>query len=110
MRLTCAGALIGACLAATAFAQSPKIDFARDVQPILRQNCIGCHGPSQQLSGLRLDRKSSVFKNGLRRVVPGSVENSFLMHRLTGSEFGLQMPPTGPLRAEQIATIKSWSD
>ena len=31
-------------------AQAPtKVDFTRDVQPVLQQNCIGCHGPSQQL-------------------------------------------------------------
>jgi Planctomycete cytochrome C/Ankyrin repeats (3 copies) len=87
-----------------------KIDFSRDVLPIFRQNCIGCHGPSQQINGLRLDRRSSVFKNGLRRVVPGSSENSFLYHRLIGREFGLQMPPDGPLPLEQISVIKAWID
>jgi ankyrin repeat protein len=46
----------------------------------------------------------------MRRVVPGSSENSFLYHRITGSEYGLQMPPTGPLRAEQIALVKRWID
>src|SRR5215813_11579020 len=90
-------------------AQSPaKVDFAREVQPIFRQNCIGCHGPAQQISGLRLDRKSSVF--GRRGVVPGTSANSFVYHRISGSEYGMQMPPTGPLRPEQIATIKTWID
>src|SRR5215510_2759725 len=89
---------------------SARIDFRRDVLPIFRQNCIGCHGPSQQINGLRLDRRSSVFKNGLRRVVPGSSENSFLYHRLIGNEFGLQMPPTGALRPEEITVIKTWID
>src|SRR2546422_4158401 len=85
-----------------------KVDFARDVMPIFRQSCSGCHGQSQQMNGLRLDRRSSVFKNGVRRVVPGSSENSLLYHRLIGSEFGLQMPPTGALRSEQVSTIKAW--
>src|SRR5438445_1472680 len=83
-----------------------KVDFSRDVLPILRQNCVGCHGPSQQISGLRLDRKSAVL--GRRAVVPGSPENSFLFHRIAGSEYGMQMPPTGALRPEQINTIKTW--
>jgi hypothetical protein len=87
-----------------------KVDFGRDVLPIFRQNCIGCHGPAQATSGLRIDRKSSVFKDSFRRVVPGSSQNSFLYHRLIGAEFGLQMPPAGPLRAELIATIKAWID
>lgn len=90
-------------------AQTPaKVDFGRDVLPILRQNCVPCHGPSQQNSGLRLDRKSSVIKR--RGVVPGSSENSFLFHRISGSAFGMQMPPTGPLRPEQIDIIRTWID
>ena len=85
-------------------AQAPaKIDFGRDVLPIFRQNCVGCHGASQQINGLRLDRRSSVFRTGARRIVPGSSENSFLYFRLIGNEFGLQMPPTGftPSRPNQ---------
>src|ERR1017187_8430770 len=90
-------------------AQTPaKVDFGKDVLPILRQNCVGCHGPSQQINGLRLDRKSSVL--GRRGVVPGSSANSFLSHRISGSEYGMQIPPTGPLRPEQIEIIKTWID
>ena len=92
-------------------AQAPaKIDFGRDVLPIFRQNCVGCHGASQQINGLRLDRRSSIFRAGARRIVPGSSENSFLYFRLIGNEFGLQMPPTGSLRPDQISTIKAWID
>ncbi len=96
---------------ATLRAQAPgKVDFGRDVLPIFRQNCFGCHGSAQQMNGLRLDRRSSALMNGLRRVVPGSSENSFLYHRITGSEYGLQMPPTGPLGSDQVNTIKAWID
>jgi ankyrin repeat protein len=84
------------------------VDFARDVQPIFRQNCIGCHGPTKQNNGLRVDRRSSMLKPGSRRVVPGNTENSFLYHRVAGADFGLQMPPTGALRPEQIQIIKTW--
>ena len=40
----------------------------------------------------------------------GSSANSFLFHRITGNAYGLQMPPTGALRSEQIDTIKRWID
>ena len=73
-----------------------KVDFEKDVMPILRQNCVPCHGPAQQNSGMRLDRKSVVISR--RGVVPGSSDNSFLYQRISGNAFGLQMPPTGPLR------------
>ncbi len=84
-------------LAGMLSAQPPaKVDFDKDVLPILRQNCVGCHGPAQQSSGFRLDRKSEVISR--RGVLPGNVENSLLFFRLTGNEYGMQMPPTGPLR------------
>src|SRR5436309_3420638 len=90
-------------------AQTPaKVDFEKDVQPILRQNCVSCHGPTQQTSGMRLDRKSAVMNR--RGVVPGSSDNSFLFHRISGNAYGMQMPPSGPLRPEQIKTIKTWLD
>src|ERR1035438_743272 len=58
-------------------AQAPaRVDFAKEVMPILRQNCAPCHGPAQQSGGMRLDRRSVVL--GRRGVVPGSSENSFL--------------------------------
>lgn len=102
-------ALCSFVLAGALQAQTPaRVDFGRDILPILRQSCIGCHGPAQQISGLRLDRKSAVINR--RGVVPGSSENSFLYHRISGNAYGIQMPPTGPLRPEQIQTLKTWID
>jgi hypothetical protein len=57
-----------------------KVDFEKDVQPLLRQNCAGCHGPKKQKAGMRLDRRSSALKKFARRVVPGSSENSMVYH------------------------------
>lgn len=103
--------LLAFVFAKTASAQPPATaDFGRDVQPILKEHCIGCHGPSQQMNGLRLDQRSSAIKVGTRRVVPGSSANSFVYLKLVGSEYGIQMPPTGPLRPEQINMIKAWID
>lgn len=86
-----------------------KVDFETDVMPILRANCIECHGPDKQRAGMRIDRKSSVLKPFSRRVVPGSSENSFLYHRIMG-QYGSQMPPDGALKPAQIAVIKNWID
>jgi ankyrin repeat protein len=92
-------------------AQSQKVDFGRDVQPILRQNCYGCHGPTQQMNGFRLDRRRDAMRGGTIPVIgPGNSDGSRLYQRLIGNAFGQQMPPTGPLRPEQTATIKAWLD
>jgi ankyrin repeat protein len=88
-----------------------KVDFARDVQPIFKTYCIGCHGPSQQMNGLRLDRRHDAMRGGTIPVIgPENAAASRLYLRLIGSQYGLQMPPTGALSAEQIGTIKAWID
>ena len=91
---------------------SAKVDFQRDVQPILKANCIGCHGPVQQKNNLRLDRRRDTMRGGTIAVIaPGSSQSSHLYLRLTGRDtLGMPMPPTGSLPPEQIETIKNWID
>ena len=87
------------------------IDFARDVQPIFRQACYGCHGPSQHMGGFRLDRRSDAMRGGTIAVIgPGNSAGSRLYLRLIGNDFGAQMPLTGTLKPEQVNTIKLWID
>ena len=98
-------------LTVTLPAQVPaKVDFARDVMPLLRENCFECHGPKKQKAGMRLDRRSSALNPFVRRVIPGSSANSMVYQRLVGEDFGAQMPPKGGLRPEEIETIKVWID
>jgi len=90
------------------------IDFAKDIQPILRERCVECHGPAQQMNGLRLDRRRDVLPNRVGAngapVVPGNSAASRVYQRISGTRAGRQMPPTGPLSAEQINIIKAWID
>jgi hypothetical protein len=92
-------------------AQPANVDFVRDVQPIFRQNCYGCHGPSIHQNGFRLDRRADAMRGGTGPVIGrGDSAASRLYQRLIGTRFGAQMPPTGPLAPEQIAIIKEWID
>jgi ankyrin repeat protein len=96
-------------------AQTPtRIDFARDVQPLFRTYCYGCHGPALQSRGFRLDRRRDSMPNRVgangARVVPGNSAASRVYIRVAGSQAGLQMPPTGALSPEQIGIIKAWID
>jgi hypothetical protein len=100
-------------LAAALSTQPPagRVDFRRDVQPIFRERCIGCHGPDQQLSGFRLDRRADAMRGSSQTVIgPGNAEGSKLYQRLVGTRFGLQMPPTGALSDREVETIKQWID
>ena len=88
-----------------------KVDFATEIQPILRQHCISCHGPKEQKNGLRLDRRKDAMRGGTIAVIgPGNADGSRLYHRLVGDKFGIQMPPTGALPPDKVAKIKAWID
>jgi ankyrin repeat protein/mono/diheme cytochrome c family protein len=104
--------IVAACQVTGAAAQSPaKVDFVRDVQPLFKAHCTGCHGPKQQKNGFRLDRRRDALRGGVaNQIAPGSSEASHLYFRLVGSHGHVQMPPDGPLSAEQITLIKAWID
>ena len=93
-------------------AQTPgKVDFRRDIQPIFQEKCIGCHGPSQQSAGMRLDRRSSAMEaRGFVRLGPGNSAASLVYLKISGTRYGTRMPPTGPLDPAQIELIKNWID
>ena len=68
-----AGALLVAPLPARA---ADKIQFNRDVRPILADNCFACHGPdaNHRKAGLRFDTKEGFFEKTPKHeptVVPG---------------------------------------
>jgi len=97
--------------AAPSSAVSDKVDFRHDVQPLLKQYCIECHGPSQQMHGFRLDRRRDAMRGGtLVMITPGNSAGSRLYQKLIGSRYGPQMPLTGPLSQQQIDVIKAWID
>ena len=89
-----------------------KVDYARDVKPILEKYCYDCHGPKQQLSGLRLDRKDSVRLGGYsgQIIIPGDGEGSRI-YRMVGNVDGMPMPigDPKPTRAE-AEVIRLWID
>jgi uncharacterized protein DUF1553/uncharacterized protein DUF1549/concanavalin A-like lectin/glucanase superfamily protein/cytochrome c len=93
-----------------------KIDFNRDIRPILSDHCYACHGPDEgkRKAGLRLDRKEDAFKSlksGDRAIVPGDVKKSTLVHRLTSRDPDEVMPPPKegkPLRADQAELLVRW--
>ena len=88
-----------------------RVDFERDVQPILRERCYGCHGPEQQMNGFRLDRRADALRGGSQTVIgPGNAEGTLLYRRLVDPRAGVRMPPSGTLPASEIAVVKAWID
>ncbi|WP_417849548.1 DUF1553 domain-containing protein [Thalassoglobus sp.] len=93
-----------------------EVDYTRDVRPILSGRCFKCHGPDPETreAGLRLDEaiaSRAELDSGERAVVPGNIEASQLLTRITTSDESLRMPPAdqGPaLTQQEIETLKRW--
>ena len=86
---------------------TPKIDFAKDVKPILDRSCVNCHGAKMQMAKLRLDSKDSARKT----ISAGHSSESSLYTRVAGIGDQARMPIGGkPLDAAEIAILKSWID
>lgn len=93
-----------------------KVDFRKDVRPILAEHCFACHGPddSSRKGKLRLDTRNNALakaRSGAAAIVPGKLMESELMQRITSQDENEVMPPPKhgkPLNAKQIATFKQW--
>ena len=88
-----------------------RIDFNRDIRPILSENCLFCHGQdeNQRQANLRLDHEESVLESGT--LVPGDPDHSTLIHRIYSKNVDLTMPPTDSNRSLTDAereTLKRW--
>jgi hypothetical protein len=110
--LAVCGVIVSSGQAPTSPAAQPQIDFAADVQPILAEKCLSCHGEALKLSRLDLRTRESALSGGNRgpALVPGNAEQSRLYRHVAGLD-PPAMPMRGaPLTTSQIGTIKRWID
>ncbi len=97
-------------------AEVAKVDYNRDVRPILSNHCYACHGPdsAKRKAGLRLDQKDGAFKplrRGRVAIAPGDLAKSQLYQRISAHAGSEMMPPPAfgkPLSKEQVALLKRW--
>ena len=102
--------------AASAAPTGNAIDFAREVQPILAENCLHCHGPDAQdrKAGLRLDTRDGALqggKSGVATIVEHKPADSELIARILSTDEEDMMPPPKEkktLTAAQIDTLRRW--
>lgn len=95
---------------------SAQVDFAREVLPILSENCFHCHGPEakSRKAGLRLDTKEGAYRTRkeITSIVPGKSSDSEVIRRVLAHD-DEQMPPADSnrkLTARQKDTLKKWVD
>jgi hypothetical protein len=98
------------------FGAPNRIDFNRDVRPILSDHCFACHGfdEAKRKGGLRLDLKEQALrggKSGKPALLPGDAAQSELVRRIVTADADDHMPPAEfgkPLSPAQIAILKQW--
>ena len=91
------------------------VDFAKDIQPILENNCWSCHGPKKQESSLRLDEKATALQGGesfgTNVIIPGRGAESVLIQAVAHAHPDLKMPKKGDrLTAGQVGLLRAWID
>jgi mono/diheme cytochrome c family protein len=92
---------------------SVTVDFVKDVQPILSQNCYSCHGPQRQKAELRWDVKAIALKGGEHGpdIIPGKSAESRVIQYVAGVNPDLIMPQKGDrLTAAQVGLLRAWID
>ena len=88
-----------------------KVDYTRDILPILSARCFSCHGPDAQESGLRLDRSFGLKGDSGLAVVPGKGADSMVVQLAAGVDPERKMPPEGKrLTPEEIGLLRAWID
>ena len=73
-----------------------EVQYSRDIQPILADNCYSCHGPDKEnrKADLRLDSREGALADhdGTPAIVPGNPDKSELVRRILSQDADEQMP------------------
>jgi hypothetical protein len=96
-------------------AAAGEIEFARDIQPILAEKCLLCHGPdeSKREAELRLDDRASALAehdSGFS-IVPGKPDESELIRRILSDDSDEVMPPPDhkkPVTKKELTLLRQW--
>jgi hypothetical protein len=95
-----------------------KINYSRDIKPILSDKCYSCHGPDGETrqAGLRLDVRDQAIQpleSGSIAIVPGKVADSELVARIETADEGAVMPPPAThktLSQHDKQLLRQWID
>ncbi len=95
------------------FAAEKPVDFTREVQPILAQHCLACHGQDAKArkGDLRLDVRADAL--AAEAFAPGRGAESELIKRLVTTDADDRMPPPekGPALSEaEVSVLRRWID
>ena len=89
--------------------QVRRIDFAKDIKPILESSCVSCHREGHDKGDLRLDEREYAFEAGEygAAVVPFDLEKSTLYQSVTLPADHDDLMPPEPTRAARCRRSSS---
>jgi mono/diheme cytochrome c family protein len=92
-----------------------RVDFDRDIRPILADKCFACHGPDavNNRSPLRFDSEAHAMADlgdGRHAIVRSHPEQSELVRRVTADDTAIRMPPVYAGRTLTEAEIQRLTD
>ena len=97
-------------------AQTPAVDFAHDIVPILREHCADCHTGDKKKGGFSMNSRGDLLagsENG-KMIAVGKSAESKLVELLTTDDKDSQMPPSDAkqkrLPTEKVARLRAWID
>ncbi len=112
---SCRAAVLAVCVTLVPIAATAQIrpapSYGRDVVPILRTACIGCHGAQNGASGLDVTSFAMLMKGGKGgpSILAGKSGDSKLVKMLLGT-VQPKMPPGGGMKQADIDKIRAWID
>ncbi|XZE35949.1 DUF1549 domain-containing protein [Pirellulaceae bacterium SH501] len=92
----------------------PSISFTKQVLPILRDQCFGCHQPAKANGSYSMTEFDSLLRageSGEPAIVPGQSSKSYLMSEIEPKEGKAEMPKgKPPLSESDREMIRRWID
>lgn len=88
-------------------------DYSREIQPLLAEHCLECHGPDDSKGGLALtslEAATKALESGAHGIIPGKPEASEVIARITTTDLEDRMPPKAkkPLKPHEVELLKRW--
>jgi ankyrin repeat protein len=96
-----------------------KVDFARQVKPVLERSCVACHSGEKPRGLFRVDSRDDILRggaSGAAAVVPGHSGKSPLIDYVSGQVPESEMPPRAArgrfpgLTTDEVVLLRAWVD
>jgi hypothetical protein len=93
-------------------ARAGRIDFERQVRPIIEKRCLECHSQDKRKGGLSLATYGDALDGGRNgpAIRPGNSARSLLIHRVTGAVEPQMPKDEDPVTAAELALLRQWID